>query len=241
MNEKNLHVAGLGDVRLVRKVRSRRLRIAVKSSGEIVVSIPWVLSFSNGEAFLKEKMDWVVKTRLRLEKQRPARVPLQPGELFSTRGLKYLVLPAKTERVKIRFKPEGQTVVIGYPETESLQNLEILHKIKLSAEGVLRYEAKRYLPGRTRELANLLGYSFKAVTIKNNKTNWGSCSSLKNINLNLHLMRLPDRVIDYIIVHELVHTKIPNHGPSFKERLLKHFTDGPELDKTIKKLRPDLF
>jgi predicted metal-dependent hydrolase len=105
---------------------------------------------------------------------------------------------------------------------------------------VLRYEAKRYLPGRTRELANQLGYTFKALTIKNNKTNWGSCSSLKNINLNLHLMRLPDRLIDFILVHELVHTKIPNHGPLFKERLKGHFPDAAELDIAIKKFRPEL-
>ena len=122
----------------------------------------------------------------------------------------------------------------------SLEEPEIRSKIKSAIEGVLRYEAKRYLPGRTRELANQLGYTFKALTIKNNKTNWGSCSRLKNINLNLHLMRLPDRLIDYIVVHELVHTKIPNHSASFKERLKGHFPDSAELDKAIKKFRPEM-
>jgi predicted metal-dependent hydrolase len=53
-------------------------------------------------------------------------------------------------------------------------------------------------------------------------------------------MRLPDRLIDYILVHELVHTKIPNHGPLFKEKLKGHFPDAAELDKAIKKIRPEL-
>ena len=241
MSEKILFVAGIGEVQLVRKARSKRLRIAVKSSGEVLVSIPWLFSFSRGEAFLEQKKNWVIKTQRKLEKQDITKVPLQPGVLFSSRNFKYLLLPGKTERVQVHMRPEEKSVIISYPEQESLQQLEIQSKIKLAIEGVLRYEAKRYLPIRARELANHLGYTFKAVTIKNNKTNWGSCSSLKNINLNLHLMRLPDRLIDYIIVHELIHTKIPNHGLSFKEMLKNHFPDSAEQDKAIKKFRPEFF
>ena len=240
MNEKIIEVSGIGAVKLIRKVTSGRLKIAVKSTGEVLVSIPWQFSFSRGESFLEEKRDWVVKTRLKLEKRGLTRISLQPGHLFSTRNFDYQLLPVETERVSVRLRTEERRVVIYYPEDVSLQHPEILEKIKKAAEGVLRYEAKRYLPGRTRVLADRLGYSFKAVTVKNNKTNWGSCSSLKNINLNLHLMRLPDRLIDYILVHELVHTIIPNHGSSFKERLRGHFPDFAELDQTIKKFRPEL-
>lgn len=241
MSEKTLFVEGIGEVQLIRKARSKRLRIAVKSSGEVLVSIPWLFPFSRGEAFLEEKKGWVIRTQLKLEKRGFRKVPLQAGTLFTSRNFMYRLLPAKTDRVKARLLPEENSVVINYPESASLQQPEIQDKIKLSLEGVLRYEAKRYLPVRARELANHLGYTFKAVTIKNNKTNWGSCSSLKNINLNLHLMRLPDRLIDYIVVHELVHTKIPNHGASFKETLKRHFPDSDELDKSLKKFRPELF
>ena len=241
MSIKILFVAGIGEVQLVRKARSKRLRIAVKSSGEVTVSIPWLLSFSRGEAFLEEKKSWVIRIQRKLEKQGLTRKSLLPGLLFSTRNYKFLLLPEKTDRIQVQFRSEEKSAVIGYPEMVSLQNPDIQDKIKLVIEGVLRYEAKRYLPGRTRELANQLGYTFKALTIKNNKTNWGSCSSLKNINLNLHLMRLPDRLIDFILVHELVHTKIPNHGPAFKETLRGHFPDAAELDKAIKKFRPEFF
>ncbi len=241
MSEKILFVDGVGEVLMVRKARSKRLRIAVKPSGEVLVSIPWLLPFARGESFLEEKRSWVIKTQQRLKKHSLTRIPLQPGALFSTRNLKYLVLPLKAEGIKVFFRPEEQSVVIGYPEKASLEQSELRDKIKLALDGVLRYEAKRYLPVRARELANQLGYTFKSVTIKNNKTNWGSCSGLKNINLNLHLMRLPDRLIDFIIVHELVHTKIPNHGPSFHERLNGHFPDATQLNKVIKKFRPELF
>jgi predicted metal-dependent hydrolase len=241
MNKKVLFVDGIGEVHLVRKARSKQLRIAVRQSGEVLVSIPWLYSFSRGESFLLEKKSWVIQTRLKLEKKGLTRIQLKPGLLFSTRTMKYMVLPMETEKIKVLFQPEEQSVVIGYPKKETLEDSALREKIRLNLEGVLRYDAKRYLPARTRELANQLGYTFKAVTIKNNKTNWGSCSSLKNINLNLHLMRLPDKLIDFIVVHELVHTKIPNHGPSFKERLRGHFPDAEELNREIKKVRPDLF
>jgi predicted metal-dependent hydrolase len=241
MSEKTLFVEGIGEVQLVRKARSKRLRIAVKSSGEVLVSIPWLFSFSRGEAFLEEKREWVIKTQQKLEKHGFKKVALQAGLLFASRNLNYQLLPGKTGRIQVHMRPEEKAVVISYPEQASLQQPEIQSKIKLAIEGVLRYEAKRYLPVRARELANHLGYTFKTVTIKNNKTNWGSCSSLKNINLNLHLMRLPDRLIDYIVVHELVHTKIPNHGPTFKETLKSHFPDAVELDKVLKKFRPESF
>ena len=86
MSTRSLIVEGIGEVQLVRKTRSKRLRISVRASGEVLVSIPWQLPFSKGEAFLAEKMEWVIKTRKKLEKQGVTRIPLQPGWLFATRN-----------------------------------------------------------------------------------------------------------------------------------------------------------
>jgi len=241
MSTRSLMVAGIGEVQLVRKTRSKRLRISVKASGEVLVSIPWLLPFSKGEAFLAEKMEWVIKTKKKLEKQGVTRKPLQPGWLFATRNFDYHLVPQPISKVQAKVRSGERMVLITYPENFSLADTEVRSKLRKSIEGVLRYEAKRYLPGRMRELASQYGYSFKALTIKNNRTNWGSCSSLKNINLNLHLMRLPDRLIDFIVVHELVHTKIANHGQGFKETLKSHFPDAAALDREIKKFRPEFF
>ncbi|MCL6103471.1 MAG: DUF45 domain-containing protein, partial [Bacteroidetes bacterium] len=116
MSEKVLFVAGIGEVQFVRKVRSRRLRIAVKPSGEVLVSIPWLFSFSRGEAFLEEKRDWVIKTQLKLEKQGHKKLLLQAGTLFSSRNFIYQLLPGKTEQVQVHFRHEEKSVAIVYPE-----------------------------------------------------------------------------------------------------------------------------
>jgi len=84
---------------------------------------------------------------------------------------------------------------------------------------VYRLEARMLLPDRLQELARQHGFRYQKVTIRNNRRNWGSCSSRNNISLNLQMMKLPDELIDYILLHELVHTEIKNHRPAFWERL----------------------
>ena len=79
----------------------------------------------------------------------------------------------------------------------------------------LRAQAKRELPPRLAALAAQHGFTYNKVFIKNNVSNWGSCSSLKNINLNLRLVTLPQELQDYVMLHELCHLRYLNHGKEF--------------------------
>jgi len=101
----------------------------------------------------------------------------------------------------------------------------------------LRKRAREYLPGRTAELALQHGFSYRRVTIRASRTRWGSCSAANNINLSLYLMQLPPKLIDYVILHELVHTRHKNHGPAFRGLLDSITGDSRALDKEIRKYR----
>lgn len=79
----------------------------------------------------------------------------------------------------------------------------------------LKLKAREYLPARLHFLASRHGFEFSSVKISRSKARWGSCSSKKSINLSLYLMLLPDRLIDYVLLHELCHTRHMNHGPEF--------------------------
>lgn len=85
----------------------------------------------------------------------------------------------------------------------------------------LRRQAKAVLPPRLAELAKRYGFVYKRVTIKHNASNWGSCSTLGNINLNLNVVRLPKILQDYVLLHELCHLRHQDHGHAF-HLLLEH-------------------
>ena len=85
----------------------------------------------------------------------------------------------------------------------------------------LRKQAKAELPARLKELASRYGFIYNRVAIKHNATNWGSCSSKGNINLNLNIVRLPSVLQDYILLHELCHLRHQDHGHAF-HLLLEH-------------------
>lgn len=101
----------------------------------------------------------------------------------------------------------------------------------------LRAEAKAFLPGRVAELASLYGFEYNRVAVKHNVSNWGSCSSKKNINLNLNLMRLPEDLRDYVILHELCHLRYLNHGPEFHALLESICPHHRELSSRLKEYR----
>ena len=85
----------------------------------------------------------------------------------------------------------------------------------------LRSQAKAQLPGRLAELAARYGFTYNRVSIKHNASNWGSCSTKGNINLNLNIVRLPKVLQDYVLLHELCHLRHPDHGQGF-HLLLEH-------------------
>ena len=90
---------------------------------------------------------------------------------------------------------------------------------------ILRSEAKDLLPRKLRLLAGRYGFEYGRVTVKHNSSNWGSCSRKGNINLNLNLVRLPEPLCDYVLLHELCHLHHPDHGPLFHQALEKLCTD----------------
>ena len=101
----------------------------------------------------------------------------------------------------------------------------------------LRGQAKAYLPGRLAELAAEHGFSYNQVRIKHNVSNWGSCSVKGNINLNLNLMRLPQDLQDYVMLHELCHLRHMNHGPKFHALLESICPDHLSLRRRLKEYK----
>jgi predicted metal-dependent hydrolase len=95
-------------------------------------------------------------------------------------------------------------------------------------------KAKKILVGRLKELAEKHGFTYNKVCIRKQKTRWGSCSAKNNISLNVKLLLLPERLMDLVILHELVHTRVKNHSKDFWVELLKVEPDAKGLSSKIK-------
>jgi len=98
-------------------------------------------------------------------------------------------------------------------------------------------KAQQILPERLKQLAQRYGFKYNKVSVRKQKNIWGSCSPKNNISLNMKLIRLPARLSDYILLHELVHTQIKNHGQKFWQKLNSLVGNAQKLEKELKKYK----
>ena len=118
------------------------------------------------------------------------------------------------------YKKAVELLEIHKPKLLSVLKVNLLKPV-ISEQDLkeLGKKAWEYLPRRLQVLAGLYGFTYASMRISKSKSRWGSCSSKKNINLSLFLMRLPLHLIDYVILHELCHTVEMNHSHKFWELL----------------------
>lgn len=102
-----------------------------------------------------------------------------------------------------------------------------------------RVEARNTLTDRLCYLAKKHGFTYNKLTIRNQKTRWGSCSYRNNISLNMNLLLLPDELVDYVILHELVHTIIHDHSKRFWSELDKYVKNGKIMAKRLRLYDPN--
>ena len=98
----------------------------------------------------------------------------------------------------------------------------------------LGQKALEVIPERVKYYASLLGVTYGRITIRNQRSRWGSCSSKKNLNFNCLLMLTPPEVIDSVVVHELAHLKEMNHSDRFYAEVLRVFPDYWKWDRWLK-------
>lgn len=116
------------------------------------------------------------------------------------------------------------------------ERLEAESTEKLTREKViaLAEEALKVIPERVEYFAKVIGVTYGKITIRNQKTRWGSCSSKGNLNFNCLLMLAPPEVLDYVVVHELCHRKQMNHSKAFWLEVEKVLPNYKEVRKWLK-------
>jgi predicted metal-dependent hydrolase len=115
-----------------------------------------------------------------------------------------------------------------------MEQMELRARALSNASPIDRAAARQILVDRLNFLTRKYGFTYNRVFIRNQKTRWGSCSTKNNINLNVNLIRLPDELIDYTILHELVHTRVKNHSHKFWDQMDLLLGDAKKIDKKLR-------
>lgn len=123
---------------------------------------------------------------------------------------------------------------------EAQKNLPSVEKLSMEEIHALADQALKVIPARVAHFAPLVGVTYGRVTIRNQRSRWGSCSSSGNLNFNCLLMLAPPEVIDSVVVHELCHRKEPNHSKRFYAEVLRVCPDYWTCDKWLKTNGPAL-
>jgi predicted metal-dependent hydrolase len=226
MPNKVVHYKSIGPVTFFRNRLSKSMKISVKPDKSVLVSFPMFVSLKEATTFLSKHEDWILKQQ---EKAAAARKLYPHG----------LSIPTKLHLIELCQGKIGEIITKGnilqlYAEDFNSEAGHLFLEDILNQ--VYRSEARKLLPARLKELAATHGFSYAKVTIRNNRRNWGSCSSRNNISLNLQMMKLPDELIDYILLHELVHTEIKDHSERFWKRLDQlTYSRAKKLAKEVKK------
>ncbi len=213
----------VGEVQFVSSDTAKYIRISLKPFGGIRVTVPKRASVRQAMAFVDQKTDWILQAQKRIAVHENNHTVFTPETVFSTHSRRLQLLPWKTEQFRAQLAKDS--LKIFYPQDADILSDNAQARIRDYIEQTLRKEAREYLPQRTGELAVQHGFTYHGVTVKNVSSRWGSCSATNHINLNIHLMRLPQHLSDYVILHELAHTIHKNHSARFWN-CLDEYTGG---------------
>lgn len=226
-----------GEITVLRTGRARRISVSVRPPGKVRLTLPALCPLKTGMAFIEEKSEWIEKTVKKMGEKYPEH-PILPPYRTAMHTLELKPAPAD----KISGRISSGKITVSYPETMRPESDEVQHAVKAAILRALRKEAAELLPPMVEGLAREYGFRYRSVTVRATRSRWGSCSGRDDISLSVYLMLLPRHLVEYIILHELCHTKYKDHSEKF-HRLLDSRLGGreKELIKEIRAYRPGIF
>ena len=186
-------------------VRSKRktLSLIVEDDGSLTVRAPLRMKETDIRRFIQEKARWIKRKQAQAQKDAVAPRRYVDGEMFWYLG----------EEIPLRIVPDGKPALV----------MDGVFKLKNSAqpraesyfEAWYKKQARAIFTGRAEHLAREYGFRVGKVRISSARTRWGSCSAKGSLNLTWRLVMAPLEIIDYVVTHELCHTKEMNHSKAF--------------------------
>jgi len=208
---------------MVRHRRARRYVLRLSRHGAARVTIPRGGSLAEAKQFVARNTSWLEKQLLRQALRPVGPKPWQMGAEILFRG----------ETVRLQPAPDGEPGIVCFGP-ERLRTTDGIADLRPMIERHLWRLAARELPARVAELAALHQIIVRRITVRNQRSRWGSCSRKAAISLNWRLIQAPQFVCDYIILHELAHLKEMNHSRRFWREVARLCADFSRAEKWLK-------
>lgn len=167
-----------------KNIRARRIRVVIHRGRSVTTTLPFFVSYHQGEQFLRENRLWIV------------------------------------EKVQLLDRSKGSFLSRGTKEEYDASRIPV----------------KKLIEERLHFFQTIYNVSWERVSVRNQKTRWGSCSRKKNLSFSYRLLFLPEHLRDYVIVHEMCHLREMNHSAKFWALVALTFPDYKELRKEMKEL-----
>lgn len=201
--------------------RAKRLTLRVEADGSVVVTTPTRTPKLVAAKFVNQNIQWISAQQQRHE-SKPKPITDDSIQLF---GISYQKKLEYSADKPIGVRIYNESLILN--PTDSRAGEWGRSENKLLKE-YLKATAERYIAPRTGQLSAVMEIDYNAISLKEQKTRWGSCSSKGNLNFNWRLVHYEPKIIDYVIIHELAHRKHMNHSKQFWD-FVKRF--DPEYSK----------
>jgi len=231
----NIEVEGIGNIKIRRRRGQKSTTLRLAKGGGIVLSTNYSTPLYSLKKFVLENRSWLEEARA--NSGITQEVEIFDGQILSS-GLKFhLEHTPGLQRPEFKYRKGQEEIIIktSFLSDSIRLSEDMREELEVLVVKALRERAQHYLPKRLIEVSESMGVSYNSVTIRNTSSRWGSCSSKNDINLSLWLMILPRGLVDYVIVHELAHTKHKHHGKEFWQEVSKYCPGYKDLRAKLKK------
>ena len=206
----------------IKRVKRRSIALIINRDGEFIVRSPINAKESEIWAFINAKKEWIIRKKQEmLASIENNKIQLDNQKRINILGKELIISLDDCKIAKIKED------VLVLPKTNTQSTLISL----------LKRELKKHLNLRVQELASRFDFKFKSVSITSATTCWGSCGGGNSLNFTYKLALCPLPVIDYIIIHELCHTKVKNHSTQFWAEVGKIYPEYKHCEKWLKQNR----
>lgn len=232
MAVKHVDLPGIGPVTLVKSARSKAIRLSVKP-GQIRVTLPRWTPYMLGMQFAQQHAEWIKKQ----QQERPVQILEEERKIGKLHTLHFVQTP-RTSHLRTTVTPTR--VLVPYHPHELPAGQAVQQRAEKAIIKALKKESAMLITPRLQRLAAQHGHSYAAVAYKQLTRRWGSCDSHTNLIFNCYLIQLSWEQIDYVICHELAHTKYMNHSPTFWRELTRMMPDARMIAKKVRSIQPGL-